>query len=85
VGNRAPLHKGEEREIGCQTVTVATFADGQSDLYHVLKDTVDDNSMGLNAEDNLLYAIAVCNGLDSLGQPVERSDLVMINAEGYSY
>jgi hypothetical protein len=48
-------------------VTVATFADGQSDLYHVLKDTVNDNSMGLNAEDNLLYAIAVCNGVDSLG------------------
>ena len=41
--------------------------------------------MGLNAEDNLLYAIAVCYGVDSLGQPVERSDLVMINAEGYSY
>lgn len=66
-------------------MTVATFADGQSDLYHVLKGTVNDNSMGLNAEDNLLYAIAVCFGVDLLGQPVERSDLVMINAEGYSY
>lgn len=47
--------------------------------------TVNVNSMGYNAEDDLLYAIAVGNGVDSLGNAVQRSDLIMLDAEGRSY
>ena len=47
--------------------------------------TVNVNSMGFNAEDDLLYAIAVGTGVDSLGNAVARSDLVMLDAEGNSY
>ncbi len=47
--------------------------------------TVNVNSLGYNAEDDLLYAIAVGDGVDSLGNAVSRSDLVMIDAEGNSY
>ncbi len=47
--------------------------------------TVNVNSMGYNTEDDLLYAIAVGDGVDSLGQAVGRSDLVMLDAEGHSY
>lgn len=47
--------------------------------------TVNVNSMGYNAEDDLLYAIAVGNGVDSLGNVVSRSDLIMMDAEGKSY
>ncbi|CUH50881.1 calcium-binding protein [Shimia marina] len=47
--------------------------------------TVNVNSMGYNAEDDLLYAIAVSDGVDSLGQTVARSDLIMLDAEGNSY
>jgi serralysin len=47
--------------------------------------TVNVNSMGYNAEDDLLYAIAVGTGVDSLGNTVGYSDLVMIDAEGNSY
>ena len=47
--------------------------------------TVNVNSMGFNAEDDMLYAIAVGNGVDSQGNAVSRSDLVMIDAEGNSY
>jgi len=47
--------------------------------------TVNVNSMGFNAEDDLLYAIAVGDGVDALGQVVSRSDLMMIDAEGNSY
>jgi len=47
--------------------------------------TVNVNSMGYNAEDDLLYAIAVGTGVDSLGNAVARSDLVMLDAEGNSY
>ncbi|MCV6586050.1 MAG: type I secretion protein [Marinibacterium sp.] len=47
--------------------------------------TVNVNSMGYNTQDDLLYAIAVGNGVDSLGQAVGRSDLVMLDAEGHSY
>ncbi|EEE35334.1 type I secretion target repeat protein [Rhodobacteraceae bacterium KLH11] len=47
--------------------------------------TVNVNSMGYNTEDDLLYAIAVGDGVDSLGQVVSRSDLVMLDAEGNSY
>ncbi len=47
--------------------------------------TVNVNSMGFNQEDNLLYAIAVGDGVDSLGNAVSKSDLVMFDAEGNSY
>jgi Ca2+-binding RTX toxin-like protein len=47
--------------------------------------TVNVNSMGYNAQDDLLYAIAVSNGVDSLGNSVSRSDLVMLDALGQSY
>ncbi|WP_422047800.1 calcium-binding protein [Shimia sp.] len=98
------FHYDKEMEIGGQTVTVAAFADGQSNLYQVLNGTlhvfdvetqsyeiagaagtINVNSMGYNAEDDLLYAIAVSNGVDSLGNAVERSDLIMLDAEGHSY
>lgn len=47
--------------------------------------TVNVNSMGYNAENDLLYAIAVKNGTDSLGNAVKSSDLVILDAEGNSY
>ncbi|MEM6564986.1 MAG: calcium-binding protein [Pseudomonadota bacterium] len=47
--------------------------------------TVNVNSMGYNIEDDLLYAIAVGNGVDSIGQSVSKSDLMMLDAEGNSY
>ncbi|MEM6932704.1 MAG: calcium-binding protein [Pseudomonadota bacterium] len=47
--------------------------------------TVNVNSLGFNKKDDLLYAIAVDNGVDSLGNPVSKSDLVMIDAKGDSY
>lgn len=47
--------------------------------------TVNVNSMGYNAQDDLLYAIAVGTGVDSLGNTVQRSDLIMLDAEGNSY
>lgn len=98
------FHYAKDMQIGGETVTVAAFADGQSNLYQVLngtlhvfdvgtqtyelagaQGTVNVNSLGYNAEDDLLYAIAVGDGVDSLGQPVSRTDLVMIDAEGLSY
>lgn len=91
-------------DIGGQFVTVAAFADGQSNLYQVLNGTlhvfdvatqsyevagsaatVNVNSMGYNVENDLLYAIAVNDGVDSLGQTVSRADLIMIDAVGNSY
>ncbi len=47
--------------------------------------TVNVNSLGYNAQDDLLYAIAVGGGTDALGQTVQSSDLVMIDAQGKSY
>ncbi len=47
--------------------------------------TVNVNSMGYNAEDDLLYAIAVGTGVDSLGNAVAPSDLIMLDAEGNGY
>lgn len=98
------FHYDKEIQIGGQTVTVAAFADGQSNLYQVLNGTlhvfdvetqsyevagaqatVNVNSLGYNAEDDLLYAIAVGTGVDALGVPIARADLVMIDAEGHSY
>ncbi|MEM1275551.1 MAG: calcium-binding protein [Pseudomonadota bacterium] len=47
--------------------------------------TVNVNSLGFNKQDDLLYAIAVGNGVDALGNAVSKSDLVMIDAKGDSY
>ncbi|TCL09885.1 hemolysin type calcium-binding protein [Shimia isoporae] len=47
--------------------------------------TVNVNSLGFNVENNMLYAIAVGNGTDSLGNAVSRADLVMIDAHGDTY
>ncbi len=43
------------------------------------------NGMGFNIEDDLLYAIATGNGVDSRGAAVAKSDLVMIDATGSTY
>ncbi|MDA5558171.1 calcium-binding protein [Shimia sp. MMG029] len=61
--------------------------DVETQTYEVagVAGTVNVNSMGYNAEDDLLYAIAVSNGVDSLGNAVQRSDLIMLDAEGHSY
>ncbi|MEM6664260.1 MAG: calcium-binding protein [Pseudomonadota bacterium] len=43
------------------------------------------NAMGLNTEDDLLYAIATSNGRDANGEAVAKSDLVMIDATGQTF
>ncbi len=47
--------------------------------------TVNVNAIGFNAEDNLVYGIATSNGVDSLGNPVESTNLIMLDAQGNSY
>lgn len=47
--------------------------------------TVTTNAIGFNTEDDLLYGIAVGNGVDSQGSSVSQADLVMIDATGSSY
>ena len=47
--------------------------------------TVTVNAIGFNIEDDLIYGIAVRNGVDSLGNTVSKSDLVMLDANGDSY
>ena len=47
--------------------------------------TVVVNSIGFNTEDDMIYGIAVSNGVDALGQAVSRNDLVMYDAEGHAY
>ncbi|MCH2077506.1 MAG: type I secretion protein [Rhodobacteraceae bacterium] len=47
--------------------------------------TVVVNAIGFNAEDDMIYGIAVRNGVDALGNPVNQRDLVMIDANGLSY
>lgn len=47
--------------------------------------TVVVNAIGFNQEDNMIYGIAVGNGSDSLGNQVDRTDLVMLDASGNSY
>lgn len=47
--------------------------------------TVTVNAIGFNTEDDLLYGIAVSNGIDSLGTDVSRADLVMLDAAGSSF
>ena len=98
------FHYDKEVVIDGAPVTVAAFAEGQSNLLQVLNGTlyvfdtatstyekagvngtVNVNSMGFNQQDDLLYAIAVGNGTDALGNAVTHSDLVMIDADGKSY
>lgn len=43
------------------------------------------NGMGYNVEDDLLYAIATSSGVDSLGNAVAKSNVVMIDAEGKTH
>ncbi|MFT6224428.1 MAG: Ca2+-binding RTX toxin-like protein, partial [Paracoccaceae bacterium] len=43
------------------------------------------NAIGFNQEDDLIYGIAVGNGVDALGNSVTASDLMMIDASGQSY
>ncbi|MEH6522965.1 calcium-binding protein [Sulfitobacter sp.] len=47
--------------------------------------TVTVNAIGFNIEDNLIYGLAVGNGVDSLGNRVKKEDLVMLDAAGDSY
>ncbi|MEL7203671.1 MAG: calcium-binding protein [Pseudomonadota bacterium] len=47
--------------------------------------TVNVNSMGYNQQNDLLYAIAVSDGVDSRGVEVSKTDLVMIDANGDTY
>ncbi len=47
--------------------------------------TVVINGFGFNQEDDLFYGIAVKDGFDSLGNVVQRTDIMMIDAAGNSY
>ncbi len=47
--------------------------------------TVVVNAIGFNIEDNLIYGIAVREGVDSLGNAVSNADLMMYDAAGDSY
>ncbi|WGI23329.1 type I secretion protein [Amylibacter sp. IMCC11727] len=47
--------------------------------------TVTVNAVGYNTQDNMIYGIAVRDGVDSLGNPISQSDLVMLDATGASY
>lgn len=47
--------------------------------------TVTTNAIGFNAEDDLLYGIAVGTGTDSLGNSIAQADLVIIDATGASF
>ncbi|SPH20620.1 Bifunctional hemolysin/adenylate cyclase [Ascidiaceihabitans donghaensis] len=47
--------------------------------------TVTVNAIGFNVQDSLIYGIAVGDGVDSLGNSVSKTDLVMLDAAGNSY
>ena len=47
--------------------------------------TVSVNAIGFNVEDNMIYGVAVGNGVDSLGNSVSQTDLVMLDAGGDSF
>jgi Ca2+-binding RTX toxin-like protein len=47
--------------------------------------TVVVNAIGFNAQDDMIYGIAVKAGVDALGNAVAPSDLVMYDAEGHAY
>ncbi|MEM1300996.1 MAG: calcium-binding protein [Pseudomonadota bacterium] len=43
------------------------------------------NAIGFNIEDDLIYGVAKANGVDSLGNAVSKTDIVMVDASGNSY
>ncbi|MEO1537795.1 MAG: calcium-binding protein [Pseudomonadota bacterium] len=43
------------------------------------------NAVGFNVEDDLIYGVAKSDGVDSLGNPVKSTDIVMIDASGDTY
>ncbi|MGB0798256.1 MAG: calcium-binding protein, partial [Planktomarina sp.] len=43
------------------------------------------NAIGFNVEDDLIYGLALRDGVDHLGNAVSRSDLIMMDAEGNAY
>ncbi len=43
------------------------------------------NSIGFNVEDDLIYGVAKSAGVDSLGNSVSTSDIVMVDAAGDTY
>ncbi|MEL6233711.1 MAG: calcium-binding protein [Pseudomonadota bacterium] len=47
--------------------------------------TVVSNAIGFNQEDDLIYGIAVRDGVDSRGVPIAKADLVMLDASGASF
>ncbi|MEL7463859.1 MAG: type I secretion protein [Pseudomonadota bacterium] len=47
--------------------------------------TVTINGIGFNVQDDLIYGSAVSNGVDSLGNAVQQSDIVMMDASGASF
>lgn len=47
--------------------------------------TVTINAIGFNTQDNMIYGVAVGDGVDSLGNPVGKADLVMMDATGASF
>ncbi|WP_299830974.1 calcium-binding protein [uncultured Roseobacter sp.] len=49
------------------------------------KATVTVNAIGFNAQDDMIYGLAVSDGTDSLGNDVNSSDLIMLDAAGASY
>lgn len=61
--------------------------DVESGEYTVVGDAPDFriNAVGFNVEDNLIYGVAKSNGVDSLGNPVNTTDIVMIDASGDTY
>jgi Ca2+-binding RTX toxin-like protein len=43
------------------------------------------NAVGFNAEDDLIYGVAKSKGIDALGNPVNSTDIVMMDASGAAY
>lgn len=68
--------------------------DGQLKVFDPASETYEDagpptgfkiNAIGFNTEDDMIYGIAKSSGTDALGNPISRSDLVMMDAEGNAY
>jgi len=68
--------------------------DGQLKVFDPATETYEDagdptgfkiNAIGYNVEDDLIYGIAKSTGVDALGTPISRSDLVMLDAQGNAY
>ncbi len=68
--------------------------DGQLKVFDTATNTYDDagpstglkiNAIGFNVEDDLIYGIAKKDGVDALGNPVSKTDVVMVDADGQAY